>query len=125
VNNPINVAQKVRLWFMLGLSILCAICIIGLGAVPGYQLAVGGGQTWYVWIVLTLAADITLGSISVYRFLHPIAPPQQEYPPPQAQQYPAQPGFGPGAPIHGYVGPSGQWVQTPPKPAGQAPWQQH
>jgi hypothetical protein len=93
----VNVAQKVRLWFMLATAIINAIVLVGLGAVPGYQLATGGAEPWYVWLLITFVANVTLGSVSLYRFMHPLAPKQPPahtggYPPysthPQPPQYP-------------------------------------
>lgn len=71
--NPINAAQKVRLWFMLGLSIIQALAILVLGTMPGYQLALGKGDAEYGWLLVTFVANVTLGSVSLYRFLHPLA----------------------------------------------------
>lgn len=115
--NPTNVAQKVRLWFMLGLSIVQAIALIYIGTIPAYQLAMGNGSGAYGWLLITFVANIVLGSISLFRFLHPIArhaqplvgyplvPPASygHYPPqPPAAQYPP-PAAQPGNPYGSYL----------------------
>jgi hypothetical protein len=128
----ISTAQKVRLWFMLGITIIMGIALIYLAAIPQYTTLsdfsivhvykateVTGA---FVWWLLTFIADVTLASITLYRFLHPVQRPGTLASPPYgwAPQQPAYPqsqypqGMPPQAPYPG---------QNPYPPYGSSPQQ--
>lgn len=73
----ISTAQKVRLWFILGLSVIQLIAIIVILTLPevkffGVMVMNGtdvGDAT--AWIALTFIANVVLGTITLHRFLRP------------------------------------------------------
>lgn len=112
----LSTAQKVRIWFMLGIVILGLICIIVADTEPEMTLGgtvamsasnwsdLAGGMNITLLCLLALGA---LGPITLYRFLNPkvvTAPsltgrhsaaygPPPSYPEYQQPQYPPSTGF--------------------------------
>jgi hypothetical protein len=75
--SALSLAQKVRLWSILGVEVLSFILIIvaltSLNYSPYLNVTVAAGNTAGVvaWILVSQVAVVTLGIITFYRFLHP------------------------------------------------------
>jgi hypothetical protein len=78
MNYPaLSLAQRVRLWFILGVEALSMILIIaliaGLNYSPTLGVTVANGDAVGVvgWVLISQVAVITLAVITFIRFLHP------------------------------------------------------
>jgi hypothetical protein len=78
--SSLSLAQKVRLWFIVGVEAFSAILIIVALSSLNYSqyldVTVASGNTSGVvaWILISQVAVVTLGIITFVRFLHPKAP---------------------------------------------------
>jgi hypothetical protein len=103
--SSLSLAQKVRLWFIVGVEALSLILIIvalsSLNYSPYLDVTVASGNTTGVvaWILISQVAAVTLGIITFIRLLNP------KVPAPKAPEAPAPPA--------GYYAPA---PTAPPRP---------
>jgi hypothetical protein len=76
----LSLAQKVRLWFILGCQVLSFVLLIvainDLNFSPYLDVTVAAGNTVGVvaWVLISQVAVVTLAIITGYRFFNPKTP---------------------------------------------------